>query len=267
MKMTKKDYYTELTVREGINTAKIKYGLFKFIRRFEIISLNDGKRINLKSKDCEVGLLILKGKCSITIDGKLYDTLGSRSEVFLGNPTAVYIPIETEYEIESHGGVEIAVCSARCDKKNEVAIINPDEITVMQVGRDNWSREVRMMIKPGIHSAHLILGETINPPGNWSGTPAHKHETDNADKESFHEELYYFKSDRNSGFGIQRLYSPERGINELIYLKQNTVTFMPWGYHQIVAGPGYILYYLFFLSGPGNKLIGLADPEHKWINQ
>jgi 5-deoxy-glucuronate isomerase len=146
-------------------------------------------------------------------------------------------------------------------------IIRPEQVKVMQVGRDNWSREVRIIIGPESPSVNMIVGETLNPPGNWSGTPPHKHEGNEARNESLHEELYYFSTDKPQGWGIERLYSPERGVNELIYLKNNIVTFMPWGYHQIVSAPGYTLYYLFFLAGNGKGLSGYEDPDHNWIKQ
>ncbi len=124
-----------------------------------------------------------------------------------------------------------------------------------------------MIIGPEGPSQNLLLGETLNPPGNWSGTPAHKHEQARPPDESCHEELYYFKIDKPQGFGIQKFYSPERGVDELISITDGTVTFMPWGYHQIVAGPGYTLYYLFFLSGQGKKLAGVPDQNHCWISR
>lgn len=264
MSLMEEKYYTQLTINEGTNKAKIEKNLFKFIQGFEIVCLDKGKQISLKSRDCEVGLVILRGKCSINIDGKSYENLGSREDVFDGRPAAVYIPIAKEFTILSHS-VEIALCYAKCKEKADFAIIKPDEVKVMQVGKDNWQRQVTTIIIPDSHSVNLIVGETISPPGNWSGTPAHKHEIDNPPIESFHEELYYFKCDKENGFGIERFYSPQRDINELIYLRHNSVTFIPWGYHQIVAGPGYTLYYLFFLSGKRKKLIGFSDPEHKWL--
>jgi 5-deoxy-glucuronate isomerase len=262
----RKEYYTQLLKKEGINKVKITKRLFKFIQGFEIALLKSGQQITLRSRDCEVGIVILKGKCNINIDGKTYKNLGSRVDVFSERPTAVYIPLDKEVEILSFG-VELALCYARCQKKKEFAIINPSRIKVTQVGKDNWQRQVSLIIGPDSESVNLIVGETINPPGNWSGTPAHKHEVDNLPFESLHEELYYFRVNRKDGFGIQRFYSPERNINEFIYLCENTVTFIPWGYHQIVAGPGYTLYYLFFLSGKSGKLIGFSDPNHKWITE
>jgi 5-deoxy-glucuronate isomerase len=124
---------------------------------------------------------------------------------------------------------------------------------------------VRTVIPPKGFSKNLILGETLNPPGNWSGTPPHRHEVNNLPQESLHEELYYFRTNKPESWGIQRSYSPQRGINEFIPIENHTITLIPNGYHQIVAGPGYWLYYLFFLAGVGNNLCGAPDPEHKWI--
>ena len=259
-----KKYSAQLAINEGLNQLKVPGGLFNHIRGFAVVSFGSRRSITLETNDYETGLVILRGKCDININGKDYKGLGERSSVFSGKPTGVYIPIRKKYTISAQDA-EVAICSSRCDKDSDFAVINPSDITEKEVGKDNWQRLVRMIIGPGSSSVNLIVGETLNPPGNWSGTPAHKHEKTSPSIESLHEELYYFKTDKPQGFGIQRLYSPERNMNELIYLKEDTVTFMPWGYHQIVAGPGYILYYLFFLSGAVKDLFGFVDPEHKWI--
>ncbi|MDO8748010.1 MAG: 5-deoxy-glucuronate isomerase [Candidatus Omnitrophota bacterium] len=256
----------ELFIKSGFNSADISKTFFNYINNFGVISLENGKEINLKSNsDTEVGLVIYSGMCDISIYGKTYKAIGGRKSVFDGLPAGIYIPIGTEYTIRSYDSVEIGVCSAKCDTKSEFAIIYPEDIQVMQVGKENWHREVRIIIGKNSPSINLIVGETINPPGNWSGTPPHRHENMNLPNESVHEELYYFKTNRPEGFGIQRIYSPEKYINELIFLKNGTITFMPEGYHQIVAGPGYILYYLFFLAGEGKVLAGFVDPQHRWL--
>jgi len=262
--MMAKNYVSKVDVKKGVNETKLPGGLFKYIKGFRIINLEDGQKVNLRSDGNEVGIVILRGKCDIGIDGKIYKGLGSRESVFDGHPTGVYVPIGKEYEVISRG-VELAVCESKCETASEFAIIEPKDLKLMQPGKDNWQRDVRMIIGPSSPSINLLVGETLNPAGNWSGTPAHKHEEHNLPSESLHEELYYFKVDRPQGFGIKRFYSYEKGINDLIYIEDNSVTFMPWGYHQIVAGPGYTLYYLFFLSGEGKELIGSIDENHKWL--
>jgi len=259
-------FTTQLSIKEGLNKAKLRKGLLKYIQEFSVLCMKKNKKFTIDTGNRELGLVILNGRCTVNIEGKIFKDIGVRKHVFDGKPTAVYFPIETKFEILSQG-VTLALCYGKCEKKTEFSIIYPDQVKVMQVGKDNWQREVRTIIGPNSPSVNLIVGETINPAGNWSGTPPHKHERMRYPEESLHEELYYFKTDKPQGFGIQRFYSYDKKINELIYLRDNTITFMPYGYHQIVAGPGYTLYYLFFLSGIGKDLIGYPDPTHKWLNR
>lgn len=237
---------------------------FNYITGFELINFQKSFEYYFKSEKNEIGLLLVKGTCNITINGQEYKELGMREDAFSGLPTGVYIPIHSKFSIKSENAL-VAVCKTRCSIESEPAIIYPENVKVMNVGKDNWNREVRLIIGPDSPSVNLILGETINPPGNWSGTPPAKHENNNFPIESLHEELYYFKTDKSQGWGIERIYSKERNINELIYIEDNVVTYIPWGYHQVASAPGYTLYYLFFLAGENKKLTQFEDPEHNWI--
>ncbi len=256
-------YSLKLTPKPGYTAVSGRDCGLKFIREFGVLRLDNGETYQLSSGDNEVGMLVLSGICRIETGGQTYE-VGNRKDVFGGLPYAAYIPPGYNCTI-SGGPVEAALCQTKAERKGELRIIRETDVKVMQVGRDNWAREVRQMIPPKGFSQNLILGETLNPPGNWSGTPPHKHENESLPDESLHEELYYFRTDKPQGWGIQRTYSPERNANELIYLEDNVVTLMPWGYHQIVAGPGYNLYYLFCLAGKGNDLCGYEDPQHNWI--
>jgi len=241
-------------------------GTFKYIKNFSILRLDDQEQIDLASYSWEIGIVVLRGNCRITIDDQKATDLGSRNSVFEKKlPWGFYIPRDTDYSIQGWNRLELAICKGRCEKKTEPKLISPEDVEVTYPGKDNWKREVRMIIGPKSPSVGLMVGETINPPGNWSGSPAHKHDVMDLPHERIHEELYFFKTEKTDGFGIQRLYSPERGIDELILLKEGTVVFIPWGYHQPVAGPGYRLYYLFFLCGQDKQLVASFDPKHRWL--
>lgn len=257
--------YFKTTVLDvkGYNKADL-HPAFRFIQEFGILNLGKDEDFTLETGSKEYGFIVLKGACEIEVDGKKYGSIVSREDFFSGLPTALYVPADSRCYI-SNGRAQIAICAGRCDKKTETALITPEQVKVMEVGKGNWSRNVRIIIGPDTPSVNIIIGETLNPPGNWSGIPPAKHENNNQPLESLHEELYYFKTDKPQGWGIERIYSPERNINELVYLEDSTVTFMPWGYHEIVAAPGYTLYYLFFLAGEGNKLAQFEDPDHVWI--
>jgi 5-deoxy-glucuronate isomerase len=142
--------------------------------------------------------------------------------------------------------------------------ISPDSLTPNNVGRDNWQRKVTMIAKPDFPSQKLILGETVNPPGNWSGVPTHKHDTAWPGVESFHEELYYFRVDRPGGWGIERVYD-KNGLDQILLLQDRVVTIMPRGYHTVAAAPGFTLFYTFVLAGPSKTLLAPLDPDQAWI--
>ncbi len=259
------DFVSRLKLDDGFNNVSLPESL-GFISGFGVLSFKNSAEYHIESGDNEIGLVMLEGSCDIRINGEEYRNIGTRENVFSGSPAGVYIPVDSKVLINSRNAL-IGVCKSKCSKKTEPAVIYPEKVKIMEVGKDNWKREVRIIIGTESPSVNLIVGETINPSGNWSGTPPHKHEVKNPAKQSRHEELYYFKTDKPEGWGIERLYSPERGVNELIYLEENTVTFMPWGYHQIVAAPGYTLYYLFFLAGEGKELIGYEDPDHNCLKR
>jgi 5-deoxy-glucuronate isomerase len=232
------------------------YGL-KFIKEFRILKVGEGQRYDHFSEKSEIGLVVLTGGGNIKFKGKTFK-IGGRKDVFNGLPKAFYFPPENGFQV-CGGPLEVAICETLAEKRGEFKVISESDIIVNKVGKENWEREVRLIIPPRSFSQNLIIGETLNPSGNWSGTPAHKHEIDNLPLESLHEELYFFKTQKPQGWGIQRIYSDSEKVNELIFIEDNTVTLMPFGYHQVVAGPGHNLYYLFFLSGKGNNLCGNVD--------
>jgi 5-deoxy-glucuronate isomerase len=237
---------------------------YKYIRYFRILNLAAGESFQFENQNLEMALLILEGHCSVKLDSVDYGNIVSRENIFKGLPYSVYIPIDRRLVV-SGGPALIALFGGLCETNSEPALITPRDIEIKKVGTDNWSREVRLLIGSKSPAVNIILGETLNPPGNWSGTPPHKHAKDDLPRESLHEEIYYFRIAQPQGWGIQRLYSPERGINELLFLQDQCVSFMPWGYHQVAAAPGYPLYYTFFLAGRGKSLTGFMDPDHSWI--
>lgn len=252
-------------LKKGYNKIITSADNLKFICEFGILVLEEGLT-NYKdsSGETEMALVILEGPCSIKVGGKNWANIGERKNVFEGLPATVYIPPGYDFEVNAEKA-KIAFCKALASNKEEPFYVSPGEVSVKNVGKNNWSREVRIMIGQDSKSQKFIIGETINPSGNWSGTPPHKHDVQNADKESCHEELYYFLSDKPQGWGIERIYTKDGEIDELLLLKDNTVTIMPKGYHPVVVAPGYNFYYLWFLAGENNKVTPFEDPSHNWI--
>jgi 5-deoxy-glucuronate isomerase len=139
-------------------------------------------------------------------------------------------------------------------------------------GGGNVSRQINKMIPPGFPASRLVVVEVYTPSGNWSSYPPHKHDEHIVDAagnvlEADLEEVYFYKIDRPEGFAYQRIYTPDRKIDELILARDNHLVLSPQGYHPVVAAPGYNCYYLNMLAGSAQSLAATDDPEHTWVKQ
>jgi 5-deoxy-glucuronate isomerase len=236
--------------------------LLQYIHEFGILRLQDDVYEN-QTGACEAIFHVIEGSCTLTVDGKTYPDLGSREDPFQGRPTAFFLPAGTAYTIQADRA-EIAITHAKVSGGGNAALISADDLTPKQVGKENWQRTVTMIAPPDFSSQKLILGETINPPGNWSGVPTHKHDTYIPGRESVHEELYYFRANSPGGWGLERIYD-KTGMDEMVLLQDRVVTIMPHGYHTVSSAPGHTLYYAFVLAGPAKPLLVSLDPDQAWI--
>ena len=254
---------------------KLEYGLNRIIDpekvdginvlRFHILRLREKESFSESLEDRELGLIILGGKCTLKIGPELFSSIGERQNVFDGKAYALYVPGNNKYRIEAETECEIALCYAPWKDKGKITLIKPEDTICNVRGKENWTREVRDIIDKRIEAQHLIIGETFNPPGNWSSYPPHKHEIQNPPYECKLEEIYFFKFSKPSGFGFQRVYTDDRSLDETFSLRENDTVIIPKGYHPVAAAPGYELYYLWILAGEARELIPHDDPDHTWI--
>ena len=149
--------------------------------------------------DGEALVVILSGALDVEVDGAQLGRAGGRASVFDGGGDAVYLPPGATVKLTESdaGGAAIAVASAPLADEPAAAarIITPTDHRVAQVGEGNWARQVRTILGPEHAAGRLLVGETINPPGNWSSYPPHKHDEHNPPHEVQLEEVYYFKFD------------------------------------------------------------------------
>jgi 5-deoxy-glucuronate isomerase len=133
------------------------------------------------------------------------------------------------------------------------------------------------------HAEKLIACEVITPPGNWSSYPPHKHDITEPCP-AVDEEIYYYRiagrdqvTPSREGFGLHRTYTgPEHAkaevppLDESLEVRDGDVVLIPYGYHgPCVAAPGYPMYYLNVLAGPGEQrsMDFCDDPGHAWIRE
>jgi len=220
----------------------------------------------------EAVLTIFGGKCSLqimTANKELsYESIGDRLDVFSGKPTMIYLPPDVEYRIIAESRVEIGISMAPSNSDSPPILVKPEEVVEVSVGSWNWRRTVRTSIGENVKAQRLLVGETINPPGNWSSYPPHKHDEKKLGEAPL-EEIYFFKVNPPNGFGFQRIYTPqddEDPFDEIFLIENNDLVVIPRGYHPVVAAPGYQLYYLWVLAGEERKYGAWSDdPNHSWL--
>jgi len=231
---------------------------------FGLLTLPDGRSWETTFAGAESLLVVLGGRCDVEADGRRWEHMGERADVFDGRPAAVYLPPGSRCRVTARGDVTVAVCSATADRGGEATPISPDAVGVRRVGRDAFERTVYDILVPGSSEAErLIVGETINGPGRWSGYPPHKHDEHDLPEESELEEVYYFRVHPAQGFGLQRIYGD--GFDTAYAVRDGDVATISGGYHSVAAAPGYDLYYLWMLAGQHRVVHMREDPQHRWV--
>lgn len=232
----------------------------------DLLTLAPGESYLASSEDLELCLVILGGNLDVQAGSYSWEALGQRQNVFEGPATAVYMPPDTVFELRGAGelGAEVALCYAASAQGADVTLIAPTDVTVREVGAGNWRRSVQDILA-NVPASVLLLGETINAPGNWSSYPPHKHDEEVLGKEVMLEEVYHYRISPPSGFGVQCIYTDDRALNEAVLVRDGDTVVIPRGYHPVAAAPGYRLYYLWVLAGPRRLMRPHDDPAHAWL--
>lgn len=251
--------YTELISPNNSPLDLITLGLLR---------LQKEEKHTFISSKTEIALIVLTGVCKIYCSGVMSgESIGARPSVFEGPASAFYLPPNQELNVTAETHSEIAVVQVKAANKGlNPRLITPSDVGNKLVGKGCWRRFVSDIISGDFPAERFIIGETINPPGNWSSSPPHKHDRHNPPHESQFEEVYFYRFDPPQGYGLQRIYTAEGDIDECYAVQQNDVVAIPRGYHPVVAGPGYKLYYLWILAGRGREPKWYEDPKHSWIH-
>ncbi len=242
---------------------------------FKARTMSEGETFSGNTGDSEYCFVLLSGNFSaITSKGK-WQTFNGRKDVFSGLPHALYLPPNTSYTIKADTPVvDIAYGWCKADDRFDPEYITPADVQRKGIelrGGDNASRQINSILPPGSKCHKLVCVEVYTPSGNWSSFPAHKHDTRVIDpvtqevKEADLEEIYFYKIDKPKGFALQKVYTDDRSLNEIVEPHNNDIVLVPEGYHPVIAGHGYNVYYLNFLAGSDQSLANTDDPDHKWI--
>jgi 5-deoxy-glucuronate isomerase len=219
--------------------------------------------------------VLLGGNFSAETSRGNWQTTNGRTDVFSGLPHALYLPRNTKFEITPVGNsLDMACGWCAAEEDFPAHFVTPADVVNMGIeyrGGDNASRQINRLLPPGSPCNRLVCVEVYTPSGNWSSFPAHKHDVRKLDPETGKllearlEEIYFYKTEKKQGFALQKIYNDDRSLNEIAEPRNNDVVLVPEGYHPVIAGHGYNVYYLNFLAGSDQSLASTDDPDHKWI--
>jgi 5-deoxy-glucuronate isomerase len=238
-----------------------------------------GVVLGLAAGNVERMVLPLTGDVQIDWEGPAGNgriELAGRESVFDGPADVAYLGIGTRAAITGEG--RVAVTEAQAANKLPVTVMRKGDVPVEIRGAGTSTRQVHNFGVPGgLPADRLIACEVITPAGNWSSYPAHKHDEETA-AESRLEEIYYFEAEVARGlqpsgtpdpFGMFATYSsPAGSIDTSALVRTGDIALVPFGYHgPAAAAPGYDLYYLNVMAGPGEDRAWRItdDPAHAWL--
>lgn len=236
-----------------------------------VIDLAAGESVTVDSQGTEFLVLPLSGAATVRC-GHDEVELAGRTGVFDAVSDFAYVGLGGSATVTSPGGGRYAFPAARATRALPFRYRAATDIAVELRGAGACSRQVNNFCTPDTFDAdRLIACEVITPGGNWSSYPPHKHDEER-DGETALEEIYYYEvaaGPTGPGVAYQRVYgTADRPIDVLAEVRSGDAVLIPHGWHgPSIAAPGYDLYYLNVMAGPGEERAWRIcdDPAHAWV--
>jgi 5-deoxy-glucuronate isomerase len=215
------------------------------------------------TEDRETALVVLGGRCTVDATPHCFRSIGSREDVWARTPPyLVLLPPGTRYAVEAETSLSLVVAGAPADGGVPARLIGPKEIAAEERGEGQTYRYLNHLLPPTADAVRLILVEVYTPGGNWSSFPPHKHDTEDPPRESYLEEIYYFRVNPRAGFALQRVYTPDRSLDESVAAGDGELVLVPRGFHTVATTPGHDCYYLNVMAGPSRAWNFQVDPDY-----
>jgi 5-deoxy-glucuronate isomerase len=244
----------------------------------QVLRLAPGEVNDLVTGERELAVLPQSGgHVTVDVEGRRFELEG-RATVFSAVTDWVYLPIDAEVRLASATGAEVAMPSARATRRFDPAYVAAGDVAVEVRGAGPATRQVTNFMSPEQFDGadKLMCVELLTPDGNWSSYPPHRHD-DSPECPVNNEEIYYFRVGRGGsvdyapeGFALHRTYTPEGDVDATVTIRDEDVFLVKRGFHgPCVAAPGYPLYYLNVLAGPGGErsMAFCDDPTHHWVRE
>jgi 5-deoxy-glucuronate isomerase len=232
---------------------------------FEVLALGDGATAERDTGERELCVVVVSGTVNVRSAHGEWRALGGRPDPWSGRPDAAYLPPGTRVVAEAAGGgAEVALCWAPARGGAPARPLPGAEIEAETRGHGAQERTIHPILMADREAESLLVCEVLTPAGHWSSYPPHKHDREDPPRETFLEETYYHRIAPERGFGLQRVYTGDRSLDETLAFGDRDCVLVPRGYHTVSAPPGYELYYLNVMAGPTRQWAVANDPDHEW---
>ncbi|QDA37001.1 5-deoxy-glucuronate isomerase (plasmid) [Paracoccus liaowanqingii] len=234
---------------------------------FSVHRLRPGERVDGVTGDCEVILVMVEGKAQIAGAEQDWGVLGDRMNVFEKTPPhCLYLPGGQDWVAEAVTDCTIAVCSAPAHGGHPARRIGPDGITLTARGEGTNTRYINnIAMEAEDWCDSLLVTEVFTPAGHWSSYPSHRHDEDDFPRITYLEETYYHRLNPAKGWAVQRVYTDDGSLDEVMAVRDHDVVLVPRGHHPCGAPYGFELYYLNVMAGPRRSWRFVPAPEVEGI--
>jgi 5-deoxy-glucuronate isomerase len=212
--------------------------------------------LQFNSNDHEVGLICLNGKGTVRAEGETFD---------LDRYDAVYVPRDSEIEVSTTEGCDLAEVSAPVAKRYPIKFVSYKEVRQnpklhLIAGKPPAERDLNVLIGANVEAGRIMAGVTFSTPGNWTSWPPHEHS-------KLLEEAYLFIDMPSPSFGVQFVYTDPQKPELVQVVREGDCVLMPQGYHPNVAAPGGQINFLWMMAAireGEDRLYGVVNVQPEY---
>lgn len=236
---------------------------------FNLVTLAKGETYTYRLPRHESVVVLMSGSADISVDDIPFPDVGRRPDIWSGTADSIYVPLDANAAIVATSAVEIAIAGGITDEKLSPFRVTPQEVDMVDVGSSETHTHRQIFHILGQRQSgqvdRLLVSELYADPGCWSGYPPHKHDTEDGEAETDHEELYHYRFSPENGFGSQGIYEGEN-MPESIMTRNGDTFLLDKGYHPTSTSPGHRGYIFTILVGRHRRgLIQRFDPRHDYL--
>jgi 5-deoxy-glucuronate isomerase len=212
--------------------------------------------LQFNNNDHEAGLICLNGKATVRAEGETFD---------LDRYDAVYVPRDSEIEVSTTTGCDLAEVSAPVAKKYPIKFVSYKEVRQnpklhLIAGKPPAERDLNVLIGANVEAGRIMAGVTFSTPGNWTSWPPHEHS-------KLLEEAYLFIDMPSPSFGVQFVYTDPNKPELVQVVREGDCVLMPQGYHPNVAAPGGQINFLWMMAAireGEDRLYGVVNVQPEY---